>query len=228
VADPSGSTEPGAGRGGNGARGASGTGAGSGADAGSDAGASGARSGEVEETTVWRAPRGLRIFATVVLVVFALLTVRVAIAWGFLATIGIILVVGVMAQVWWQLLRPKLTAGPDGVDVVSDRHPVHLDWSQVRRAEPGPKGLTIICADGRAIQSRVPHAAKPASAKPASAKPASAKPASAKPTATKSGAGEPARGELELAADYLTRRAAWARKSAGPRPRYEAPVTTRV
>jgi hypothetical protein len=189
VADPSGSGEPGVGRTGNGARGGSG-------------------GSEVEETTVWRAPRGLRIFAAVVLVVFALLTVRVAIAWGFLATVGIILVVGVMAQVWWQLLRPKLTAGPDGVDVVSDRHPVHLDWSQVLRAEPGPKGLTIICADGRAIQSRVPHATKP--------------------TATKPTAAETARGELESAADYLTRRAAWARKSAGPRPRYEAPVTAKV
>jgi hypothetical protein len=155
----------------------------------------------VEDTTTWRAPRGLRIFAVVILIVFALLVTQVAAIWGYLATIGIILVLGVMFQVYWQLLRPKLTAGPDGVYVVSERTPVRLAWTDIRRVEAGAKGLTIICADGSAITSRVPHAEKPSVDKET---------------------GKAVRTEQERTADYLTRRATWARKSTGPKPEYAA------
>jgi hypothetical protein len=169
--------------------------------------------GVTEETFTWRAPRGLRIFAVGVLVVFAVLVTQVAAIWGYLATIGIILVLGVMFQVYWQLLRPKLTAGPDGVYVVSERTPVRLAWTDIRRVEAGTKGLTIICADGRAIVSRVPHAERPSKA----AQPSKA----AEPgKAAQPDTGKAVPTEQERTADYLTRRAAWARKSTGPKPQY--------
>ena len=147
-------------------------------------------------TAVWRVPKPLRIFAIGAIVLFALLIAQVAMVWGFYATIGIILVLGVLFQVYWQLLRPKLVASDGGVDVVSDWHPVHLDWKEIIRVETGNKGLTIIRSDGSAVQSKVPHITKPN--------------ADNSPT------------EQERVADYLTRRATWARKSVGPKPRYEA------
>ncbi|GAA1794098.1 hypothetical protein GCM10009682_14900 [Luedemannella flava] len=151
----------------------------------------------VEETIVWRVQRGMRIFAIGAIVVFALLIMQVAMVWGYYATIGILLVLGVLFQVYWQLLRPKLTATEAGVDVVSDWKPVHLEWADIRRVEIGDKGLTLIRADGSAVHSKVPHAAKPNPDK--------------SPT------------EQALAADYLTRRANWARKGTGIKPTYEAP-----
>ena len=91
------------------------------------------------------------------------------------------------------LLRPRLTAGPDGVVVVAGRDVVRLPWRDIRRCEPGADGLTIICADGRRVVSRFPQQRQAAASTPT---------------------------EADRAAAYLAQRAAWERKPKGPAPRY--------
>jgi hypothetical protein len=144
------------------------------------------------ETIVWRANPRARIAATVVIVVLLLLSARVLYAWGLLAGIGVLLVLGVIAQTYWVLLRPKLVAGPDGVLVLAGRHPEQLAWSDIRRAQPGRTGFTIVTTDGREVVSRFPVKRSPCD------------------TGT----------EADAVADYLAKRAAWARKPSGPAPTY--------
>ena len=151
---------------------------------------------EVETVTVWRADRKYRLAAAAVIVVLFLLSVRVLMVYGYLALLGVGLVLAVIFQTWWMLLRPKLSAGPDGVEVVSGRGVVRLPWKEIRRCEPGPDGLKIVCAGGREVVSRVPQQRK-------------------------AGAQEPT--EADLTAAYLAQRAAWARKPSGPAPTYSPP-----
>jgi hypothetical protein len=153
-------------------------------------------SDESETVTVWRAPRNYRIGAAVAVVILLLLSVNVLVLYGYLALIGVVLVLAVVAQTWWNLLRPKLTAGPDGVDVVSGRTPVHLDWSEIRRCEPTTQGLKIVGTNGREVLSRFPQQRAANAASPT---------------------------EADATAAYLAQRAAWARKSTGPAPTYTAP-----
>ena len=151
---------------------------------------------ELEAVTVWRAERRYRLAAMVVIVVLLVLSVRVVLAYGYLAFLGVGLVLAVIFQTWWMLLRPRLSAGPDGVEVVSGRTPVRLPWKEIRRCEPGPDGLKIVCAGGREVLSRVPQQRKTAAAEPT---------------------------EADLTAAYLAQRAAWARKPSGPAPTYTPP-----
>jgi len=106
------------------------------------------------------------------------------------------LVLAVVARTWWVLLRPKLTAGPDGVQVVHGRIPVHLPWPEIRRCEPTPEGLKIIAKGGREVLARYPQQRVPAATEPT---------------------------EADAAAAYLAQRAAWARRPTGPMPVYVAP-----
>ncbi len=108
------------------------------------------------ETIVWRANPRARIAATAVIVVLLLLSARVLYAWGLVAGIGVLLVLGVIAQTYWVLLRPKRGAGPDGVRVVAGRHPEQLAWTDIRRVQPGHTGFTIVTTDGREVVSRFP------------------------------------------------------------------------
>lgn len=149
-----------------------------------------------EPVTVWQADRRYRLGATVVSVILLLLSLRVLLSYGYYAALGVGLVIAAVGATWWNLLRPKLTAGPDGVDVVTGREPVHLDWTQIRRCEPGAAGLKIVCADGRSVLSRFPQQGN---------------------TRAKTET------EADATAAYLAQRAAWARKPSGPRPVYVAP-----
>ncbi len=151
---------------------------------------------EVETVTVWRADRRYRLAAAAVIVVLLLFSARVLVVYGYLALIGVGLVLAVIFQTWWMLLRPRLSAGPDGVEVVSGRSVVRLPWKEIRRCEPGSEGLTIVCAGGREVLSRVPQQRKSAAAEPT---------------------------EADLTAAYLAQRAAWARKPSGPAPTYIPP-----
>jgi len=151
---------------------------------------------EVEAVTVWRADRRYRLAAAAVVAVLLLLSVRVLLAYGYLALLGVGLVLAVIFQTWWMLLRPKLSAGPDGVEVVSGRGVVRLPWKEIRRCEPGPDGLKIVLAGGREVLSRVPQQRKIAAAQPT---------------------------EADLTAAYLAQRAAWARKPTGSVPTYTPP-----
>jgi len=151
---------------------------------------------EVETVTVWRADRRHRLAAGAVIVVLLLLSVRVLVAYGYLALLGVGLVLAVIVQTWWMLLRPKLSAGPDGVEVVSGRGVVRLPWQEIRRCEPGPDGLKIVCAGGREVLSRVPQQRRAAADEPT---------------------------EADQTAAYLAQRAAWARKPSGPVPAYIPP-----
>jgi len=151
---------------------------------------------DADAVTVWRADRRYRIGAYIVIAVLLVLSARVLIAYGYLALIGVVLVLAAVGQTWWNLLRPKLTAGPEGVVVVNGRAPVHLPWQEIRRVEAGREGLTIICAGGRSVVSRFPQQ-RPAPAEQ--------------------------RTEADAAAAYLAQRAAWERKPSGPAPVYKPP-----
>jgi hypothetical protein len=143
-----------------------------------------------QEIIVWRAEARSRLIAIVVIVALLLLSARVVYTWGYLATIGVLLVLGVIAQTYWVLLRPRLTAGPDGVDVLAGRTQEHLDWRDIRRAQAGRTGFTIVTTDGREVVSRFP---------------------------VKKGNDDT---EADAVAEYLAQRAAWARKPTGPAPTY--------
>jgi hypothetical protein len=49
-----------------------------------------------------------------------------AVAYGLIALLGVGLVLAAVFQTYWMLLRPRLTAGPDGVTVVAGRDVVRL------------------------------------------------------------------------------------------------------
>jgi len=153
---------------------------------------------EDTEMYVWQAPRSLRRFSYVALAVVLALALRVLFLYGTLAAIGVVLVLAAASQVWWMVLRPRLAAGPDGVDIVLTREPVHLDWTEIRSVEAGPDGLTITCTGGREVTSRFPQRAK------------------ARPGVSVE------ESEADRVAAFLAQRAAWARRPSGSQPpRYE-------
>jgi hypothetical protein len=153
-------------------------------------------SGVTEQTYVWRAQRGHRIAAGAIMVLLLLLCVQVLINYGYLAIIGAALIVALVARTWWVLLRPKLTAGPDGVQVIHRRTPAHLDWTEIRRCEPTPSGLKITVRNGLEVVARYPQ-----------------QPAGPATELT----------EADATAAYLAQRAAWARRPTGPLPVYVPP-----
>ena len=157
---------------------------------------------ETDEVLVWQAARPLRLFSYAAIVVLLLLAIRVVISFGYLATIGVVLVLAATSQVWWMILRPRMVAGPSGVDIVLHREPVHVDWRDIRRAEAGPEGIKIYCANGREVTSRFPTQTKSA------------------------GAGQET--EADRVAAYLGQRAAWERRPGGGQPpRYVPPERPR-
>jgi hypothetical protein len=110
-----------------------------------------------ENVTVWRASEPLRIFSSVAVGVLVILAVVVGVSYGYVATIGIVLVLAAAFQVWWIVLRPRLSVGPDGVEVVAmSREPVRLGWRDIRRCEVVADGLKIVGANGREVISRFP------------------------------------------------------------------------
>jgi len=152
---------------------------------------------DTDEVTVWRAPSNLRTVAIGGIVALLVLISWVAITFGYLAAIAILLGLAAVFQAWWLILRPRLVAGPDGVRVVWGRTPVTLAWKDIRRVEPTPAGLKIVTGDNREVISRFPAQTPPVKGEQSVA---------------------------DRAASYLIQRAAWERKpSGGPRPRYIAP-----
>src|SRR5690242_7878696 len=147
-----------------------------------------------ESVTVWRAAPRLRVAAYAGAVVLAILAWRLAAAFGFAATIAVLFAAGVCFFLYWGVLRPKLTAGPEGIVVVLNRAPVTIAWRDVRRCDAGPTGLVIRVTGGTEVQSRWPQRDRGAKA------------------------GEVT--EADRVAAYLVRRADWARKPTGPRPEW--------
>lgn len=150
-----------------------------------------------DEVNVWQAAKQLRLFSYAAIALVLVLLLRVVISFGYLATIGVVLVLGAVSQVWWMVLRPRLIAGPDGVDIVQTREPVHVDWRDIRRAEASKDGIRIYCSNGREVSARFPQQAKNA---------------------------VPGEDEADLVAAYLGQRAAWERRPSGDQPRYLPPA----
>ncbi len=114
-------------------------------------------SDDAADVTVFRAPPNRRIVALVgIAVLLALLAVRVVLAYGWLASIAVVLAVLIAGQLWWQVLRPRLTADADGVEVVSGRRPERVGWADIQRTEVGPKGTLVVARGGREIFSKYP------------------------------------------------------------------------
>lgn len=153
-----------------------------------------------EAITVWRASTPVRIFCYVAIALLVLFSARILIQFGSVALIGVALVLGACVAAWWQVLRPRMTAGPDGIEVVHGRQVVRLPWRDVRRCEPRIDGLHIVGPDGLEVTSRYPAQRKAAADEPT---------------------------EADLTAAYLAQRAAWARKPTGDPPRYVPPPARR-
>jgi hypothetical protein len=151
---------------------------------------------EAEMITVWRAPRNYRIGAAWVCVALVAMSVWVLVVYGALALIGVALVLALVARTWWQLVRPRMTAGPDGIEIVSGRRPERITWSEIRRCEPTVEGIKIVCSGGREVLARYPQQPP-------------------RPV--------PERTEADATAAYLAQRAAWERKPTGPAPVYDPP-----
>lgn len=149
-----------------------------------------------EQSYVWQAPRPMRLAVAGVCVALLLMSAYVLIVYGYLAVIGVGLVVALVTWTWWVVLRPRLSAGPEGVRVVSARTPVQVAWTEIRSCDATPQGLKIMLSGGREVLARYPQ-----------------QPARPVPGTT----------EAEATAVYLAQRAAWARKPSGPPPRYVAP-----
>jgi len=149
-----------------------------------------------EQTYVWQAPRPMRLAVGGVCVALLLMSAYVLTVYGYLAIIGVGLVAALVGYTWWVVLRPRLTAGPDGVRIVSARTPVEVAWKDIRSCDATPQGLKIMLSGGREVLARYPQ--QPA---------------------------RPVKGttEAEATAVYLAQRAAWARKPSGPPPQYVAP-----
>jgi hypothetical protein len=146
---------------------------------------------------VWRATRNYRLIAAGGSTLLALLSILVLLRYHWFAVLGVALVMAAIVRTYWLVVRPSLTAGPGGLDIVWERTPVHLDWTDVRRVDPTIEGLKITLSGGREVTARYPQ--KP-------------------PVATKELT------EADLAAAYLAQRAAWARKPTGPEPTYTPPA----
>jgi Bacterial PH domain len=147
-------------------------------------------------TYVWRADGRYRVAGAAAMALLLLLSLRVLMVYGLGAIIGVVLVLVLIAWTWWVLLRPRLTASPDGVEVVRGRAPVRVSWPEIRRCEPTPDGLKITVKDGREVVARYPQQRVAATAEPT---------------------------EADAAATYLAQRAAWARRPTGPMPVYVPP-----
>jgi hypothetical protein len=151
------------------------------------------------DVTVFRAPRPRRTVAVVGILVLLILDVRVTVAYGWLAIIGVLLVLGVAVQLWWSVLRPRLVAKLDGVEVVSGWRPTRFEWREIQRTEVGPQGTLIVLRGGREVFSRYPQG-----------------PRSTSDTAPRT--------DADWAAAFLAARAAWGRRRDGsPPPRYHGP-----
>jgi len=151
-----------------------------------------------ETTYVWRANRRYRIAAGVAIAILLVLSLRILMSYGYLAIIGVALLAALAARVWWVLLRPKLTAGPGGVQVVHGLAPVHVPWPEIRRCEPTPEGLKIFTRNAGVVRARYPQLP----------------------------AGVAGPNEADATAAYLVQRAAWARRPTGPMPVYVPPQPT--
>src|SRR5687768_10923615 len=71
------------------------------------------------DTVTWRVTNRLRFFTYVALTLLTVLTARIVVSYGVLALISVLLVIGAASQVWWMVLRPRMTAGPDGIKIVA-------------------------------------------------------------------------------------------------------------
>ncbi len=147
-------------------------------------------------TYVWRAARNYRIAGGVVSAALVVLSLIIVFVYRWYAVIGVVLVMAAVVRTYWVLLRPSMTADPDGVQIVWERTPVRLTWKEIRRVEPTVEGLKITCSGGREVLARYPQ--QPAGR-----------------------VKEPT--EADVTAAYLAQRAAWARKPTGPEPTYLPP-----
>src|SRR5262245_44389027 len=153
---------------------------------------------EADDATVFRAPSGRRTLAIVGMLVLALLAVRVVLAYGWLASIAVVFAVLIGGQLWWQVLRPRLTADADGIEVVSRRQPERVGWADIQRTEVSPKGTLVVVRGGREIFSKYPCGVRSSSSTQADT-------------------------EADRAAAFLAARAAWGKRRTGPLPAYVPP-----
>ena len=153
-----------------------------------------------DDVTVFQAPVNSRIGAIVGIVVLLLLVTKVVFSAGWYATLGVVLVGGIIFNLWWIILRPRLIAGRDGIDVVSTWRPVRIAWKDVQRCEVGPKGTLIVSRGGQETTSKFPSGDRSTSSTDT-------------PT------------EADRAAVFLAACAAWGRRpSTEPMPVYEPPA----
>lgn len=151
---------------------------------------------EASDVTVFRAPPGRRALAVVGMLVLVLLALRLVLAYGWLASIAAVFAVLIGGQLWWQVLRPRLTADADGIEVVSGRRPERVGWADIQRTEVSPQGTLVVTRGGREVHSKYPY-----------------------------GVRSPGPGDTEAdrAAAFLAARSAWGKRRTGPMPVYVPP-----
>jgi hypothetical protein len=148
-----------------------------------------------DDITVFRASPARRWVAGVGMAALVVLTLPVVLTYGWLATIGVVLVVLIIGQLYWQVLRPRLTADEDGVEIVAGRRPERIAWTDIQRTEVSPKGTLLVAKGGHEVLSRYPYGLRSTSSTQAQT-------------------------DADRAAIFLAARTAWAKRKDGPPPVY--------
>lgn len=118
-----------------------------------------------QQVRTWRTHVSTRSLAALIMAGLAVATV-----WGFvdlagagelpLAFVAPLAFVVPGCAVWFWMWRPRLRAGPDGVDLRAAWRTRHLSWSEIGRCTADSRGLVITCLDGTEIRPPVPERAK--------------------------------------------------------------------
>ena len=92
---------------------------------------------QARTVTVWQAPRNYRFGTIYVSVLLVALSAYLLVMYQYYALLGVALVLGAVGRVWWMVVRPRMVAGPDGVDV----------WASTQY----PEGARAIAAEAAGV-----------------------------------------------------------------------------
>ena len=108
---------------------------------------------------IWRAPIGLRIFVYVVFAAMIICEVVLAATLRFPVWLAPIPVFAVAAYRLWTVVRPRLVATADGIEIHDGRRHETVAWQDISYVEVGYSGTVIHRTDGGRMVSRMPQKA---------------------------------------------------------------------
>jgi hypothetical protein len=108
-------------------------------------------------TTKWGASRVLRGAAVVELGGLAACAALVLINGGVVGLIPGVAFPLLAYVLWVRILRPRMVATDDGVEIHNGRRTERVAWRDIVRCEAGYDGTVITCSDGRQVLAPYPQ-----------------------------------------------------------------------